>query len=215
MNSPDKIEPAAGYRFMAAADPEPDAVSGQSFSVEFYPAIEDFVKLSAQINKSYKLPSMAKYALQTLVAINLIGWPATLWLFGSFVPGLIVFAFNLLLTGIFLPATIRMDYRRYYRTLYPNIENEVVSVEINDEGIWNRHLENAAFYPWKNIRRIEEHNDSIYFFLRSTGFAVRKSGFAYEEQMRSFVQYAKAQLKETSENARPQIDKPAKKSFDY
>jgi hypothetical protein len=191
------FEPSSDYRFVDPAyDQEGAAITGSSYSVEFYPSIDDLVHITQATRKTYKLPFVSQYALQTFLFINMIGFPATLWFFGWFLAGLLVLALNLGIAGLFIPAIVKADYRRFFTTLYGNFENEIVRVEISERGLGSSHLGDSSFHLWKNVKRIEESSDSIFFYLANgRGIAVRKSGFAYDLQKNEFLGFARQQLK--------------------
>jgi hypothetical protein len=197
MNEPlENIAAPSAYRFLDSNDGQANGreMSG-SVSVEFYPDIDDFVHIAEVNRKTYKLPFRAQYALQAFIVVNAIGLPATLWLFNLFIAGVVIFAFNMAMALLFIPATLRTDYRRFFQSLYGNIENEIVRVELNKEGILCSHLGDTSFHRWKNVKRIEETKDSIFFFLiNSRAVAVRKSGFAYDGEKNRFLGFAREQI---------------------
>ena len=210
------IEAMSSYRFI---DVDEDLVQsddpGITLTVEFYPSIDDLVSLTARINKRHQLPSVAKVSLQAFLAINLIGLPATLWFYDKILLGIVVFAANFAFAALFLPAVSRMDHRRYFKTLYPDLEDELATIQINQKGLLYERGGNTTFYPWKSFQAVTEEKEAIYFFLRSTGFAIRKSGFAYDEQKNAFVEFAKNRIMSASRNDTAPIDKSPEKNFDY
>jgi len=191
------FEPSSAYRFVDPVyDQEVAAITGSSYSVEFYPSIDDLVHITQATRKSYKLPFVSQYALQIFLFINMIGFPATLWFFGWFLAGLLVLALNLGIAGLFIPTILKADYRRFFATLYGNFENEIVRVEVSERGLGSTHLGDSSFHLWKNVKRIEETQESIFFyFANGRGIAVRKSGFAYDKQKNEFLGFARQQLK--------------------
>ena len=167
-----------------------------SLKVSFYPTTDDLAYVVEKINKSYRLPSRAQYALQIYLAVNLVGLPLVLWNYDAVLAGLAVFLINLGFALVFLPAIIRSDYRRYFRVMYGGIENEIVEVELTDEGVWCRHSGDSSFHAWKNIKLLEETKQSIYFFFDKNGMAVSKTGFAYDDEKDRFLTFAKKHVKD-------------------
>ena len=159
--------------------------------VSFYPSTDDLAHISEKINRSYKLPSRANQGLQAFLAFNLVGMPAVLWFFDAYLVGFLVFAINVVVAVSFLPALRRMDYRQYFRAMFGNIENEVVEVELTDEGVWCRRSDDYSFHAWKSIKLLEETKEAIYFFFDHNGIAVAKTGFAYDEEKDLFLAMAK------------------------
>lgn len=167
-----------------------------SLRVSFYPTTDDFAYISEQINKSYKFPNRANFAIQAFLFLNFIGLPAVLLYFELVLAGAVVFILNLLFAIVFLPAILRSDYRHYYRSMFNSIENEVCEVELTDEGVWCRHSGCSSFHAWEKVKRLEETKRSIYFFLDLNGLAVAKSGFAFDEEKNRFLTFAKQHVKD-------------------
>ena len=163
--------------------------------VSFYPNTDDLAHISEKINRSYKIPSRANQALQAFLVFNLVGMPAVLWFFDALLVGFLVFTINVVVALAFLPALRRLDYRQYFRAMFGNIENEVVEVELTDEGVWCRRSDDHSFHAWKSIKLLEETKEAIYFFFDHNGIAVAKTGFAYDEEKDLFLARAKKYVK--------------------
>ena len=164
--------------------------------VSFYPVTDDYAYIAEQVNKAYKFPTRAQYSLQAFLALNAVGLPVVLWYFDQFVVGIAVFILNMLFSILFLPAILRSDYRHYFRSLFGDIENEVVEVELTDDGVWCRHSDANSFHAWTKVLRLEESKSSIYLFLDHSGIAVAKSGFGYDDDKNRFLSFAKQHVKE-------------------
>lgn len=177
-------------------EPEGALELATSIKVSFYPTTDDLAYVVEKINKSYRLPSHAQYALQTYLAVNLVGLPFVLWYYEALLAGVAVLLVNLAFAVVFLPAIIRSDYRRYFRVMFGGIENEVVEVELTDDGVWCRHAGDSSFHAWKNIKLLEETKQSVYFFFEHNGMAVSKTGFAYDEEKDRFLAFAKQHVKD-------------------
>lgn len=195
------IAPAA-YRFL---DPSDDEASGNDpfrpFSVEFYYSIDDSIYIAEAARKTYRLPFRARYALLAFLIVNMVSLPATLWFFDQFFLGFLVFVFNFAMGYLFIPAVLRTDYRRYYQTLYGHLENEVVRIELDENGISCSLSGDTSFHSWKNVKRIEETKDSIYLFISNhQAISVRKSGFAYDNQKNTFLRFAHQQIRKLVSN---------------
>lgn len=167
-----------------------------SVKISFYPETDDLAYVAEQVNKSYKFPKRAAYTFQAFLFLNFIGLPAVLLYFELVIAALVVFALNLLFAIVFTPTILRADYRRYFRSMFQSIENELAEVELTDNGVWCRHADCMSFYSWNKIKRLEETKQSIYFFFEHTGLAVTKSGFAYDEEKNRFLAFAKRHVKD-------------------
>lgn len=163
--------------------------------VSFYPNTDDLAHISERINRSYRLPSKANQALQAFVVFNLVGMPAVLWFFDAFFVGIAIFLVNVVVALALLPALRRVDYRQYFRAMFSNIEDDLVEVELTDEGVWCRRADDHSFHSWKSIKLLEETKDAIYFFFEHNGIAVAKTGFAYDEEKDLFLGKAKQHVR--------------------
>ena len=170
---------------------EADRQLASPVRVTYYPTTDDLAHISEKINKSYHLQSRAKYALQGFLAINLLGLPVVLWLVDAVLVGIAVFIINVVFALIFLPAIVSSDYRRYYRSMFSKVEDDLCEVELTDEGILCRHGGDFSFHSWKNVRELEETKTSIYFFFEHNGIGVAKTGFAFDEQKDLFLAFSK------------------------
>jgi hypothetical protein len=191
---------STGYRFLETEPEVPsDETSEFACSVEFNPSLDDYVYATSRLNKSRStFTPWTKFTLQAFYLINAIGLPAALLFFGYSILAIGVFALNIFLATFFLPASVKFDYRRYYRSVYgDNFEREIVQVELTHEGVHSRHGGNASFHLWKSICSIEETSESIYLYLRGSAVIVRKSGFPFDEQKKRFLSFAMARLKES------------------
>jgi hypothetical protein len=166
----------------------------ETVKVSFYPSTDDYAHIAEQINKSAKFPKTSQYALFAFLSLNLMGLPLTLWYFDLVFAGMAVFLASLIFAFLFLPALLKADYRNYYRSMFTSMENEVAEVELTDEGIWCRHSGDHSFHNWKNIKRIEESKQAIFFFFENNGLAVNKTGFGYDAEKDRFLTFAKSHV---------------------
>ena len=173
---------------------EPDRALAAPVKVSFYPNTDDLAHISEKINRSYKSGGISLYALQAFIVLNLTGIPAVLWFFDAFLLGLAAFVLNAAYLLAILPALRRQDYRTYFRTMFSNIENRLVEVELTDKGVWCRHEDDTSFHAWKSITLLEETKHGIYFFFEHNGLAVAKTGFAYDDEKDRFLSFAKRRV---------------------
>jgi len=159
--------------------------------VEFYPSFEDYAYIATRIGDSVPANTLAGYAYYVFLILNVIVFPAFLWIAGYFITGTIVFVVNVLAVMIIIPRVNSDGYRKYYKQLFGNRENEIARVTLNPLGATYESDEGSSFWPWKRIYFIEETEESIYFFFDGNGFAVRKNGFAYEDDAKSFIDHAR------------------------
>lgn len=187
-----------GYRFQDGSD---EALVEQSeivHSVEFHPSIEDYAAvLQKRSTEHATFTPWSKFCLQAFFMVNALGLPAALLFFNHPLIAVGSLALNLLFALFFLPAVFRSDYRRYLRSVYgPDFENELVIVELTHYGIRTHHRGDSSFFSWKNVRGIDETGEAIMIHLQASSLPIRKSGFPYVEQERSFVEFARARQNE-------------------
>lgn len=165
-------------------------------SVEFYPSLDDFIHVSARLTDSIPSTPFTTYAYYAFLFINTIAFPAFLWLDSNFVLGLGVFVANVALVLALLPRVNKDALRQYYATLFGSREDEIARVELSPEGLFYYSNGCYSFWSWERINSIEETDNSIFFFSEGNGFAVRKSGFVYEDDRQLFSSFAQMQIKQ-------------------
>ena len=163
--------------------------------VRFYPTTDDLAYITQKIHNSRKLGTRSQLALQGFLVTNLVALPAIFLFLDAWLIGLAALAINALFVIGFLPALLTSDYRTYFREMFGSIEDDIVEVELTDEGIWCRHSGNISFFPWANITLVEETKQAIYFFYEHNGMAVAKTGFAYDEEKDRFLAFAKTRVR--------------------
>jgi hypothetical protein len=186
---------SSGYRFLDPPTERTGLTQGPVLhSVEFHPAIDDYVYIvQSRAKESASRTSLGKFSLQTFFLVNSVGLPAALLIFGHPVLALELLAINLSLLLLFLPSVFRYDYRRYFRNAYgPDFENELIRVELTEDGIVVRHLDDVGFYSWSGVKSIGETTESLFIHLRSSTIPIRKSGFPYREAQQAFVNFARS-----------------------
>lgn len=192
-----------GYRFQDGFDEQPITQSSIVHSVEFHPSLDDYVAVMHKRSQEHAtLPVLAKFCLQAFLGVNAIGLPAILLFFNYPLLAIASIALNLAFAIFFLPAVFKSDYRRYFRSVYgPDFDNELIAVELTDDGVWCRHRGDASFFSWRSVRAIEENSDAILIHFQASSLPVRKSGFPYVEQERSFIEFARARQTENRNQA--------------
>lgn len=188
----------SSYRFIDdGREPEnsPDTDS-PPLSVEFYPSVEDYVWLAEVNANRYPMPAAGRYALMAFVLLNAFGLPVVLFYLGYLLPALIVFGLNLALSIYVIPALFRVDHRRYFFQMTPDLEECLIRVELYENGVSTRFEEDSSFHSWKSITSVEVSQDAIFFMLRGgQAIIVRKSGFPYEQDLNRFVAFAHERVK--------------------
>ena len=162
--------------------------------VTFYPSVDDIAYAAQKVNKSYKFPAHAQYAMLAFLALNMLGLPFALWYFGQPFIALGVLVLSAIFAGVFVPALITADYQHYFNAMYGNLEDELCEVELTSEGVTCRHQSDQAFYAWNSVKEIEETKTAIHFVMRNSALTVTKSGFSYDEEKNRFLEYAKARV---------------------
>lgn len=165
--------------------------------VEFYPTVEDHVHIAQRIGGSVKQKRSALWAYWFFLLVNVIAFPAFL-LFEQYVlSAVFIFVLNGALVLFFVPKAESDSLREYYSQVFGNREDVLARVDLTDEGIHYSADGAASFWPWGRVSGVEETESSIYFYLDGNGFAVRKSGFVYHEDARSFFEYAETRFDRT------------------
>jgi hypothetical protein len=193
---------STGYRFQDAGDEDDLGLApAGSYSVEFHPSIDDHVYVVQDRNKRHvSFPPLAKLSLQAFYIVNALGLPIVLLIYRHPLLAIASLALNMAFALFFLPATLRFDYRRTFRSIYGDgFENELIRVDLTEDGIHTRHLDDTSFHSWKSVTGISETEDSIFVYLRGAAIPIRKSGFSYVETERHFVVFARSHY----ENSRP------------
>jgi len=171
------------------ADPTSD-----SYSVEFYPSTDDYVHIALKTTQSVPTPTAIKFAYQTFLVINAVGFPAFLWFNDFFLIGFLLLGINVATLAWVIPWFTAGSLRRYYEHTVGPRENKIARVELTPAGISYWADDAEVFWPWRRITSIEETDDSIFFYFPGNGLAVRKSGFAYHDQQVAFVRAAQDYL---------------------
>jgi len=174
--------------------PHASSPFSKSLSVEFYPAVDDYVYVASRINSSAEGSTASTYGSYFFVIINVISFPAYLWISNHFFAGTAVFLINVALIIFFIPTVNKSRYKEYYEQLIGKREKHIAKVELSNEGLRYTHDQAETFYLWGKFKTIEESTESIFFFYEGYGFGVRKSGFAYIEQQVGFLEFAKRSL---------------------
>lgn len=171
------------------------------YSVEFYPSAEDYAYIATRIGGSVPRSTVASYAYYIFLFLNTIVFPAFLWINDYFLAGLAVLVINIAVVVIITPRLNSDSYLKYYRHLVGSRESKIAKVSLNGDGAFYESEDGYSFWPWRRIEFVEETEESIYFFFEGNGFAVRKSGFPYPEQAKTFIEYSRQNV----QRARPQL----------
>ena len=177
-------------------NPDSELESAESIKVSFYPAVDQYADIAYKINETHKFPTRAQHALTAFIALNMIGLPLTLWYFDYFLTGAAIFLLNIAFAIIFLPGILQADYRSYFRSAFGSIEDDMVEVELTNDGLWCRRSDDFSFVSWTSVKRIEESKQSINFYFEHTGVAVNKAGFAYDAEKDRFLSFAKNHVRQ-------------------
>ena len=167
-----------------------EQLNDDTWSVEFYPSIDDSVHVAARIGASTPPKTFTTYAYYSFLALNAIVFPAFLLFINFVLLGGLVFVVNLVFLAFIVPRVNTDAVREYYRRIYPERENRMALVELNSAGIEYSVEGVRSFWPWTKIIGVEETPDSIFFYFEGNGFGVRTSGFAYAEQRIAFLDSA-------------------------
>lgn len=174
--------------------------SSKTFTVEFYPSVDDYAYLASKISGSVPTPTITGYAYYLFLLLNVIAFPAFLWINDYELTGFVVFTLNVAALIFLIPRVNSDSYRKYYEHLFGDRENEIARVILSSAGAKYIADGGESFWPWRRITEIEETAESIYFYYDGNGFAVRKSGFAYSEEQKAFIDFARQSLQMNQAN---------------
>lgn len=189
-----------GYRFQDTSDDAYEAADQTViYSVEFHPSIEDYVHVGKiQNEKHAALTSWTKFTLQAFFIINTILPPVVLAIFEYPIAAFVWFVLDVILAVVFLPAIVKFDYRRFYRSVYgDDFEDELIRVELTSEGIYCRHLHDYSFHAWRSVESIVETDETVFFNFKISSLPVNKSGFPYIEMQNEFTAFARSRHDES------------------
>ncbi|HKP69289.1 MAG TPA: YcxB family protein [Pyrinomonadaceae bacterium] len=174
-----------------------------SYSVEFFPSTDDYVHIALKTSQAVPTPTPIKFAYQSFLVFNAVGFPAFLWFNEFFLMGILLLAVNIAALGWVIPWFMASGLRKYYEHTIGPRENTVALVELSSQGITYWADDAEAFWPWRKFTSIEETDETIFFYFHGNGIAVRKSGFAYHEQEVAFIRAANLYLEASRP---PQLD---------
>jgi hypothetical protein len=162
--------------------------------VEFYPSIEDYAHITKRAQERYKFPRSSQYAWQLFILTHIGAFAVFLWIYDLLLFAALLVAIDFVLVLFMVPMLIKHDYQSYFRAVYGNLDSKTIEVELTDEGIWSRSEGNATFYAWEDVTDIEETRNALFFWLRNTGIAVRKTGFPTEQEKNNFLEFARSRI---------------------
>jgi hypothetical protein len=165
-----------------------------STRVTFVPSEEDYVYIASSISAAQPRFFLQIYLYWIFLFLNLVCFPAYLLFRGYLLSAFIVFIVGGVFVIFLLPESERKAYRKSYRYFNRDGHPEV-EVELLEKGIWCACDGDESLTAWKNVTGIQEGRDSIYFFVRQSGFCVRKSAFGSEEQEKSFANFARERVR--------------------
>ena len=177
-------------------------LTGLPVSVEFYPSVEDQVHVALRFAQS-SVADRGVRVYQAFLFVNAVAFPAFLLMQGYVIWAVAIFLINLIALLFVLPRADRDSYKKYYETQFGNRENVPARVELTNDGVSYAADGGYCFWPWERIVSVEETAESIYFYQDGNGFGVRKSGFAYRDEERSFFEIAKARVGHREYNSLP------------
>jgi hypothetical protein len=162
-----------------------------SAKVTFYPVKDDYIHISRAITSSVVHTWYAKYFYRLFLLINVVCFPLLLFLVGAHVVGLAVFAVNTLAFIILVPINQKKYYANYYDKIYEDIEEYPVEIELTAAGMIARGDGSESLTAWKSFTAIQQSPSTIYFFTKSGGLPVRRSGFGSDRECAVFVEHAR------------------------
>ena len=172
--------------------------SNEIYEVEFYPSLDDFIHVAARTNKTAGSSKILTYTTYAFLIVNMILFPAYLWMNDYFFVGLCIFALNMITFVVVLPKLSSASNKVAFSKMYGFREKELAFVRLNDSGLEYSSDEASTFFPWRRMTGFEETEDSLFIYVQAGGFGIRKSGFAYREEMERFKDFALKNIKDKS-----------------
>lgn len=166
-------------------------IHSRSIKVTFIPVKDDYIHISRVISTSITDSRSVNYLYRAFLVLNAIGFPAYLIFAGYPMLGLAIFTANVLAFIILIPSNEKKKEQQFYDKLFKHIGDHPLEIELTANGIMARSDDDEGLIAWKNIVSIQESREVIYFFSRSKGMAVRKSGFGSDEQQAAFLETAR------------------------
>ncbi len=158
--------------------------------VKFVPSVDDYIYIASKINEIDSRKSLDRYAFVVFLSINIVCFPAFLFLTNHIYIALGVFLLNLAFYLFCISGMNARHYRHYYeRTIGSEVKE--VEVELTSDGVSRFYDGDVAIVAWKNILGIEERLESIFFHFRGGAVAVRKSAFDNDVDKDAFLRLAK------------------------
>lgn len=160
-------------------------------SITFIPSVDDLLEITRAVGSASGHPRYAIYASYAFLFLNAICFPAYLAFSDYWTIALIVFSVNLLLISFLIPGAEKLAARSDYKTLISeNVLKMPCTIELRTDGILSIYNGNIYLTAWENIAAVQDNPDSVYFFAKSHGVAVRKSGFKSSDEQKKFMNIA-------------------------
>ncbi len=120
---------------MTATNQNPPESRSISFRVEFYPSIDDYVHVATRLNRAVSDSHFYISSWYIFVLVNVISFPAYLFISGHVVAGALIFGVNILFLIFFPSGRNKLTYQKFYNELIGDREKSVATVEISDEEL--------------------------------------------------------------------------------
>lgn len=162
--------------------------------VSFEPNINDYIYIAIKTNK--RNPAGNDFWSSTFIlwiVANVMGFPITLFLLDYRVAGIILFVINVGVALLLKQFYEKSAYKNHYKSFLEN-HNHPTEIEISPNGIGCKCDEDTSTISWNNIVEAEETDESIYFFTKCNGIAVRKIAFSSKDEMQQFLNFAKSHV---------------------
>lgn len=189
---------------MHQSDPVSSESQSTRFNVSYFADFDELADASAKISQRYATSSITTFVMAVFLVFNTIVTPLLLLLQGAGTAALIVCLLNVLIASVFIKQTIKLDARRFFRRMHEEIGEQIVEVELSEEGISCRTDLDRLFYSWKSVVSIDESPKAIHLMLRASVLPIMKSGFAYREDERAFFEFAQEQVRRHQQRSLPE-----------
>jgi hypothetical protein len=168
-----------------------EQLPSDKLTVEFYPSVDDYVHIALRVSGSARPSTLTAYAYYAFLLVNLIAFPVFLSYVDYPITAFAVFTVNTAALLLLIPRVNKSSFEEYYSQIIGDREKAVARVVLSIEGVRYTADGGEFFMPWDRITEIEDTPDAIYLYFPGNGFGVRKTGFAYVEDEKYFLQSAR------------------------
>ena len=183
------------------------AVGAGGMQAQFEATVDDFADVMLRGLAGSKIARVGRwrnvFTAAALIAVSIyLIFPGSQRL--KLLAALLGFAFITLGNAVTYKSFLRGKLRALAKEHIGGARPVVVRVELTSGGIRFEQLGGQYFSDWSTIERLEETQDTIYFYQRNKScMAVRKRAFESQESEDQFVEFARNHVNSPAAGTRP------------